>query len=86
VKPVGLRRRLATGLCYRHRWNAIKEKEKYTISPRVIDHYMGGSVVAYYGELMEEIIAAEQGGLTEGGKALLQLLNKKLCRELSKAA
>jgi hypothetical protein len=47
---------------------------------------MGGSVVAYYGELVEEIIAAEQGGLTEGGKTLLQLLNKKLCRELSKAA
>src|SRR3712207_3689960 len=25
------------------------------ISPRVIDHYMEGSVVAYYGELLEEI-------------------------------
>jgi hypothetical protein len=36
------------------------------ISPRVIDHYMEGSVVAYYGERLEEIIAAEQGGLTEG--------------------
>jgi hypothetical protein len=25
-------------------------------------------VIAYYGELVEEIIAAEQGGLTEGGR------------------
>jgi DNA topoisomerase-1 len=32
------------------------------ISPRVIGHFMEGSVVAYYGELVEEIIAAEQGG------------------------
>jgi DNA topoisomerase I len=29
------------------------------ISPRVIDHYMEGSVIAYYGELVEEVIAAE---------------------------
>ncbi len=36
------------------------------ISPRVIDHYMEGSVVAYYGERLDEVIAAEQGGLTEG--------------------
>ncbi len=56
------------------------------ISPRVIDHYMEGSVIAYYGELVEEIIAAEQEGLTEGEEALLSLLNKKLRRELSKAA
>jgi DNA topoisomerase-1 len=56
------------------------------ISPRVIDHYMEGSVIAYYGELVEEIIAAEQGGLTEGEQALLELLKKKLRRELSKAA
>ncbi|MCA1687006.1 MAG: hypothetical protein LC714_00015 [Actinobacteria bacterium] len=56
------------------------------ISPRVIDHYMEGSVVAYYGELVEEIIAAEQGDLTEGEQALLELLKKKLRRELSKAA
>jgi len=55
------------------------------ISPRVIDHYMEGSVIAYYGELIEEI-AAEQGGLTEWEKALLELLNKKLRRELRKAA
>jgi DNA topoisomerase-1 len=56
------------------------------ISPRVIDHYMEGSVIAYYGELVEEIIAAEQGDLTEEERALLELLNKKLRRELRKAA
>jgi DNA topoisomerase-1 len=56
------------------------------ISPRVIDHYMEGSVIAYYGELVEEVIAAEQGGLTEGEEALLKLLRKKLRRELGKAA
>ena len=56
------------------------------ISPRVIDHYMEGSVVAYYGERLEEIIAAEQGGLTEAEEALLELLNRKLRRELEKAA
>ena len=56
------------------------------ISPRLIDHYLEGSVIAYYGELLEEAIVAEQGELTEGEKALLELLNKKLRRELSKAA
>ncbi len=56
------------------------------ISPRVIDHYLEGSVVAYYGERLEEIIAAEQGGLTEAEEALLELLNRKLRRELEKAA
>ena len=55
------------------------------ISPRVIDHYIEGSVIAYYGELVEEILA-EQKGLSEGEKALLELLNKKLRRELRKAA
>jgi DNA topoisomerase-1 len=55
------------------------------ISPRVIDHYMEGSVIAYYGELVEEIVA-EQKGLTEGEEELLRLLNKKLRRELRKAA
>jgi DNA topoisomerase I len=49
------------------------------ISPRVIHHYLEGSVIAYYGELTEE-------GLTEGEEALLELLNKKLRRELRKAA
>jgi DNA topoisomerase-1 len=56
------------------------------ISPRVIYHYMEGSVIAYYGERLEEVIAAEQEGLTEGEKALLELLNRKLRRELRKAA
>lgn len=56
------------------------------ISPRLIDHYLEGSVIAYYGERLEEAIAAEQGDLTEGEKALLELLNRKLRRELSKAA
>jgi DNA topoisomerase-1 len=56
------------------------------ISPRVIDHYLEGSVVAYYGERLEGVIAAEQGGLTEGEKALLELLNKKLRRESRRAA
>jgi DNA topoisomerase-1 len=55
------------------------------ISPRVIDHYMEGSVIAYYGELIEEIVA-QQEGPTEGEEALLELLNKKLRRELRKAA
>ena len=56
------------------------------ISPRVIDHNLEGSVVAYHAEQLEEIIAAEQKDLTEGKAALLQLLNKKLRRELRKAA
>ncbi|MFL6057389.1 MAG: DNA topoisomerase IB, partial [Rubrobacteraceae bacterium] len=55
------------------------------ISPRVIDHYMEGSVIAYYGELIEEVVA-QQEGLSEGEEALLELLNKKLRRELRKAA
>jgi DNA topoisomerase-1 len=56
------------------------------VSPRVIDHYMEGSVIAYYGERIEEVIAAEQGDLTEEERALLELLKKKLRRELKKAA
>ena len=55
------------------------------ISPRVIDHYIEGSVIAYYGELIEEIVA-QQEGLTEGEEALLELMNKKLRRELRQAA
>ncbi len=46
---------------------------------------MEGSVIAYYGELVEEIVA-EQEGLTEGEEELLKLLNKKLRRELIKVA
>lgn len=56
------------------------------ISPRVIDHYLEGSVVAYHGGRLEEVIAAEQGDLTEEERALLELLKKKLRRELRKAA
>ena len=32
---------------------------------RIIDHYLEGSMIAYYGEQLEEVIAAEQGDLTE---------------------
>jgi hypothetical protein len=46
---------------------------------------MEGSMIAYYGELVEEIVA-EQEGLTEGEEELLKLLNKKLRRELIKVA
>ena len=56
------------------------------ISPRVIDHYLEGSVVAYHAEHLEEVIIAEQGGLTEGEKALLDLLKKRLRCDLRKAA
>ena len=43
-------------------------------------------MVTYYSDRIEEIILAEQGDLTEGGKALLELLKKKHRRELEKAA
>jgi DNA topoisomerase I len=56
------------------------------ISPRVIDHYMEGSVVEHQAEQLEEIIAAEQDDLTEAEKALLRLLRRKLRRELRRAA
>src|SRR5918995_801409 len=56
------------------------------ISPRVIDHYLEGSVVAYHAEHLDEIIAAEHGDLTDGEKALLDLLNKKLRREMRRVA
>jgi DNA topoisomerase-1 len=56
------------------------------ISPRVTDHYMEGSVVKHHAEQLEEMIAAEQEDLTEAEKALLELLKRKLRRELSKAA
>jgi len=55
------------------------------ISPRVIDRYMEGSVIAYYGELIEEIVA-EQERLTDGEEVLLKLLNKKLRRALRESA
>lgn len=56
------------------------------VSPRVIDHYLEGSVVARQAERLEEVIAAEQGDLTDEEKALLDLLKRKLRRELEKAA
>ena len=56
------------------------------ISPRVIEHYLEGSVVEHHAEQLEEIIAAEQEDLTEAEKALLDLLKRKLRRELKKAA
>ncbi|HVF02657.1 MAG TPA: hypothetical protein VNA27_15145 [Rubrobacteraceae bacterium] len=56
------------------------------VSPRVIDHYLEGSVVARQAERLEEIIVAEQGGLTDEENALMELLKRKLRRELGKAA
>ncbi|HZA44982.1 MAG TPA: hypothetical protein VE568_06725 [Rubrobacter sp.] len=56
------------------------------ISPRVIDHYMEGSVVEHHAEQLEEIIAAKLEDLTEAEKALLKFLKKELRRELRKAA
>ena len=43
-------------------------------------------MVAYHAEHLDEVIAAEQGYLTDGEKALLDLLNKKLRRDLSEVA
>jgi hypothetical protein len=40
----------------------------------------------HHAEQLQEIIAAEQEELTDGENALLELLNKKLRRELRKAA
>jgi DNA topoisomerase-1 len=56
------------------------------ISPRVIDHSLEGSVVAYHAEHLDEVIVAEQGDLTDGEKALLDLLKKELRRDLRDAA
>ena len=56
------------------------------ISPRVIEHYLEGSVVEHHAEQLEVIIAAEQEDLTEAEKALLDLLKRKLRRELKIAA
>ena len=57
------------------------------ISPRVVEHYMEGAVIAYHGERMEEVIAAQQGEeLTESEKALLELLTRRLRRELEEKA
>ena len=56
------------------------------VSPRVIDHYLEGSVVARQAERLGEIIVAKQGGLTDEENALMELLKRKLRRELEKAA
>ena len=56
------------------------------ISPRVIDHYLEGSVVEHHVERLEEIIASERVGLNQAEMALLKLLKKKLRHELRKAA
>jgi DNA topoisomerase I len=56
------------------------------VSPRIIEHYMEGSVIARQAEQLEEILVAEQGDLTEEEQALLDLLQKKLRRELEQAA
>jgi hypothetical protein len=47
---------------------------------------MEGSVIARQAEQLEEILVAEQGDLTEEEQALLNLLQKKLRRELEQAA
>ena len=56
------------------------------VSPRVVEHYLEGSVVARQAEKLEEILVAEQSELTGEEKALLDLLKRKLRRELEKAA
>ena len=56
------------------------------VSPRVIEHYLEGSVVARQAEQLEEVLVAEQGDLTDEENALLELLQKKLRRELEDAA
>ena len=60
-------------------------RESY-VSPRILDHYLEGSVISYNAQSVEEAISAEQGSLNEGEQALLELLKKKLRRELRKAA
>ena len=51
------------------------------VSPYVINHYTEGFVISYFSERIEEVVVAEQGGLTEGEKALLELLQRKLRRD-----
>jgi DNA topoisomerase I len=38
------------------------------VSPRLIDHYIEGSVIAYYGELVEEDHRRRAGRPDRGGK------------------
>ncbi len=56
------------------------------VSPRVIEHYLEGEVIVSQAERLEEVILAEQGGLTPDEESLLELLQRKLRRELEKAA
>lgn len=56
------------------------------VSPRVIEHYLEGAVIVRQAERLEEVIAAEQGDLTQDEESLLELLQRKLRRELEKAA
>lgn len=55
------------------------------VNPRVIEHYLEGSVIAGQARQLEQVIIAEQEGLTGEEKALLELLNRDLRRELAKA-
>jgi hypothetical protein len=43
-------------------------------------------MVAYHAEHLNEVTAAEQRDLTDGEKALLDLLKQELHRDLGKAA
>ena len=54
------------------------------VSPRVIEHYLEGSVIARQARQLEQVIIAEQEGLTDEEKALLELLNRDLRRDLAK--
>ncbi len=56
------------------------------VSPRVIEHYLEGEVIARQAERLEEMITAEQGDLTRDEESLLKLLQRKLRYELEKAA
>jgi DNA topoisomerase-1 len=54
------------------------------VSPRVIEHYLEGSIIEHQAAKLEEIIVAEQGNFTEEEEALMRLLRKKLRKELEK--
>ena len=56
------------------------------ISPRVIDHYLEGSVVAYSGEQLEEVIAAAQNDLPSARRSYLSCSTKSSASELREAA
>ena len=60
-------------------------RESY-VSPRVIEHYLEGSVISRSADRVEDVILAEQADLNEGERALLDLLKRKLRRELERAA